>query len=487
MSCDGPSSTGLFQGSSTSSDPVQVGVEQAQFSGRKTEKELLPDNKKKLFVPSDFVESGYRQGLKDATTGLVIRDIIKCEKTSKLSNVLGDSSLDQITNDIIARKKHCDQALEKLRDYRDRLLEQVNQKSNTIDQKKTATGKLSSHNKSNNKKRNLEADADSALATSMHTSQQREQKPDQQHPTTSEIGVKHSHQGATPIKKRRVPTERTMDWPQIIDELVGDIQDKMNQLRDAKGGFPKDIQPCWYALTSGCYGDAVRELLMIVGEDERPSKAKLNQLQQRMINAKLIELPKGEESTAISEQQSKDLHTYLKSRIFNGKLVSFHFNDFNIFLKNLSSDRGKFDIPTRLLWLGDEIRGGVYRAFFEKGIRLNSLECWRHLSESRFRKAIIDLMSVISLEDPKCLEKLQDLQKRLNHSLEQTLPFVFSGFDSKDEKITKKQAEDLHRYLRGICFKYEYVDIDFDKLRKYLASFDENEANDNEDLWRGAL
>ena len=330
------------------------------------------------------------------------------------------------------------------------------------------------------KKRKLQADAQPTLVTSAHTPKLVEHQPDQQEPTSSKKDIaRPSQQGVTPVKKKRIPTETAMDWPHTIDVLVGDIEEKMNRLRDAKGGYPKDLQPCWYALISGHYGDAVKELLIAVVVSERP-KSQLSELQKRMVDSGIIELPEGEE-TPINSRQSRQLKKYLTERVFNGKMVAFQFAEFCHFIRKIDGYREHYDVPARLLWLGDEIRRVVNCTHFEKGITLDSRECWKSLSESRLKKQIIDLMSVISLTGSNRLDELRKLQEKLHGIIEQNLPFVASSFDGKDENITSTQAEKFHTYLRAVCFSGHLVRIDFDELRKYLTTIDDNSGFDNDE------
>ncbi len=307
------------------------------------------------------------------------------------------------------------------------------------------------------KKRKLQADAQPTLVTSAHTPKLVEHQPDQQEPTSSKKDIaRPSQQGVTPVKKKRIPTETAMDWPHTIDVLVGDIEKKMNRLRDAKGGYPKDLQPCWYALISGHYGDAIKELLITVVVSERP-KSQLSELQKRLVDSGIIELPEGENEAAINSRQSRQLKKYLTERIFNGKMVAFEFDDLCDFIRKINRDREHYDVPDRLFWLGNEIRRVVNCANFQKGLTLNSSECWNQLCKSRLKKQIIDLMSVISLTGSDRLDELIKLQEKLHCVIEKNLPFVASSFDGKDESITSKQAEKFHDYLRGVCFSGSLV------------------------------
>ncbi len=310
--------------------------------------------------------------------------------------------------------------------------------------------------------------------TSAQTPKLVEYQPDQQEPTSSKKDIaRPSQQGVPLVKKKRIPTETAMDWPHTIDVLVGDIEKKMNHFREAKGGYPKDLQPCWYALISGHYGDAIKELLITVVISERP-KSQLYELQKRVVDSGIIELPEGEEEISINSRQSRQLKKYLTERVFNGKMVAFQFSEFCHFIREIDGYREHYDVPARLLWLGDEIRRVVNCSHFERGITLNRRECWSQLSKSRLKEQIIHLMSVISLTGSVRLKELIRLQEKLHCVIEKKLPFVASSFDVKDESITSKQAEKFHDYLRGVCFSGSLVKINFDELRKYLTTVDDN-------------
>ncbi|WP_419533174.1 hypothetical protein [Endozoicomonas sp.] len=331
------------------------------------------------------------------------------------------------------------------------------------------------------KKRKLQADAQPTLVTSAHTPKLVEHQPDQQEPTSSKKDIaRPSQQGVPLVKKKRIPTETAMDWPHTIDVLVGDIEEKMNRLRDAKGGCPKDLQPCWYALISGHYGDAIKELLITIVVSERP-KSQLSELQKRVVDSGIIELSEGENEAVINSRQSRQLKKYLTERIFNGKMVAFKFADFCKFIETIDGYRECYDIPARLCWLGDEIRRVIHCTHFEKGITLEENEGWDQLCKSRLKKPIIDLMSVISLTGSDRVGELRKLQEKLQCVIKKNLPFVASSFDGEDEKITPKQAEDFYKYIKNICCRSDLIRIDFNKLRIRLTTIDDISGVDNDE------
>lgn len=428
-----------------SNNTVTTGPEHTRFLGRKTETKAQI-SKKNAFFPPHFSGTRYRQGIQDSNTDLLVRNIIQCQKLSDLPSVIGDKAPNQLATCISKKKRRYEQALAKLQEY-----------DNIFD--KPVAGAIVTTVK-NRARQNKSSGHPVPVKKRMHNSYQ------------------SFHQDTVQVKKRRTPNERIIEWPKTIDKLVEDIQEKMNRLRDTKEGCAKDIEPCWYELTSGKYGDAVKDLIMTVVVDGTPSRAQINRLQKKIVDAQLIELATDEQYAEISEQQTVDLQNYLKSRIFNGKMVSFSFDDFKKFLQKTNEQKKSFCTPKKLLWLGDEIRGEINRAHFKKGITLNWNECWKSITESRFKKPIIDLMYAISLPDTFRLPKLQKLQKGLNKVLEEKYPFLSSSLSGKDNDITEEQADNLYRYLRTICFDIQLVNIDFYALQKYLASWDARESEE---------
>ena len=211
-------------------------------------------------------------------------------------------------------------------------------------------------------------------------------------PIREAVPVARARRHTCQATRKRGAINRELQIPESLNQILDDIISSGTRQRE-QSGYLEDLISCYSRLNDCATGKDIVELLhaVLLSQNEAEACTDLFKLQQRIAGD---ELP-------ITVYQLRDLESYLRSQVFNGKKVNFNLEDMGHYLK-LSAKQKFLDYVPALarlvsyliettLSLRDTEKVALKRRFFLK-----------QLQQSSNGRLAIKLLNAIVLTPPDC-------------------------------------------------------------------------------------